>query len=475
LPYDYPTDVVFATTLFGRTISVIENAFEGAKRRDPRFPEPAQWVPQYTLEKVLHQRIGELTCVRVMSGVVFEGAQQTSAGVMATARDAETGGHLTIRGQYLVGADGARSRVREIIGAAMVGEHAYAHNYNVIVRVPELERDPPARRAIMYWLLNRSSPGVIAPLDRGGLWAFGMMLPPGAKDIDQTDVVRQVQTAIGRPLRVEIVTADLWAAHRLIADKYRDRRIFLAGDACHLHPPFGGYGMNLGVGDGVDLGWKLAGVLEGWADEGILASYEAERRPVHLRTIAEAVENYKTLSNHLLKDDLDDDTAAGEAARSALSEEIVAAKSREFKTLGVVLGSHYANSPINAEENTPLPDEHTSDYRPCARPGCLAPHAWLADGSSLYDHFGQGFSLLLLDEAGAPAAGEIASATKTRGVSLKLLDLCHTDLAQLYDAPLALIRPDQYVAWRGAYTDARALVDTIRGVETKTMMRRTAS
>src|SRR5262249_25657720 len=156
-------------------------------------PEPAQWVPQYTLEQVLHQRIGELASVHVMSGVVFESAEQTSAGVTATARDAETGELLTLRARYLVGADGARSRVRETIGAQMVGEHAYAYNYNVIVRVPELERDPPAQRAIMYWLLNRRSPGVIAPLDRGGLWAFGMMLPPGAKDIDETDVVRLVQ------------------------------------------------------------------------------------------------------------------------------------------------------------------------------------------------------------------------------------------------------------------------------------------
>jgi 2-polyprenyl-6-methoxyphenol hydroxylase-like FAD-dependent oxidoreductase len=465
LPYDYPTDVVFATTLFGRTISVIENASEGAKRRDPRFPEPAQWVPQYTLEKVLHQRIGELASVRMISGVTLEGAQQTSAGVTATARNTETGERLALRAQYLVGADGARSRVREIIGASMLGEEAYAYNYNVIVRIPELESDPPARRAIMYWLLNRRSPGVIAPLDRGGLWAFGMMLPPGVKNIDQADVVRLIQTAIGRPLDVGIMTADFWAAHRLIADKYQDRRIFLAGDACHLHPPFGGYGMNLGVGDAVDLGWKLAGVLEGWADEGILAAYEAERRPVHLRTIAEAVENYKTLSNHLLKDDLDNDTAAGEAARNALAGEIAMVKSREFKTLGVVLGSYYANSPINADEATPLPEEHTSDYRPCARPGCLAPHAWLEDGSSLYDHFGQDYSLLLLSQEGACAAGEISSATKTLGVPLKLLDLRHTALAQLYDAPLALIRPDQYVAWRGANTDARMLVDTIRGAK----------
>jgi hypothetical protein len=405
--------------------------------------------------------------------VTFESAEQTPAGVTATARDEKSEERLTMRSQYLVGADGARSRVRESIGAAMVGEHAYAYNYNVIVRVPELERDPPARRAIMYWLLNRRSPGVIAPLDSGGQWAFGMMLPPGAKDVDQADVVSLVQAAIGRPLHVEIVTSDLWAAHRLIADKYRDRRIFLAGDACHLHPPFGGYGMNLGVGDAVDLGWKLAAVLEGWADECILASYEAERRPVHLRTIAEAVENYKTLSNHLLKDDLENDTAAGEAARSALAKEIVAAKSREFKTLGVVLGSYYANSQINANEDTPLPDENTSDYRPCARPGCLAPHAWLADGSSLYDHFGQAYSLLLLSGQGASAADEIAGVMKATGVPLKLLDLRSTDLAQLYEAPLALIRPDQYVAWRGTATDARTLVDTIRGAQTKTMMRRT--
>jgi 2-polyprenyl-6-methoxyphenol hydroxylase-like FAD-dependent oxidoreductase len=259
LPYDYPTDVVFATTLFGRTLAVIENAFEGAKRRDPRFPEPAQWVPQYTVEKVLHERIARLPSVNVLSGAVLEDFTQSANSVTATVHALATDNRRTIRAEYIVGADGARSRVRGIIGAKMHGEHALAQHYNVILRIPELGRNPPSHRAIMYWLVNPESPSVMSPLDGGDTWAFGISPPGGVSEIPDEEIVRRVRAAIGRPVDVQFVERDAWAAHRLIADRYRDRRAFLAGDACHLHPPFGGYGMNLGIADGVDLGWKLAG------------------------------------------------------------------------------------------------------------------------------------------------------------------------------------------------------------------------
>ena len=177
LPPDYPTDVVFATTLFGRTLAVIENAFEGAKRRDPRFPEPAQWVPQYTVEQVLRERIARLPSVKLLLGTSLEDLAQSDAEVTATVSDEAAGTRDTIRAKYLVGADGARSRVREKIGAHMQGDHAFALNYNVILRIPELEQTPPAQRAIMYWLVNPGSPAVLGPLDRGGHWAFGVMLP----------------------------------------------------------------------------------------------------------------------------------------------------------------------------------------------------------------------------------------------------------------------------------------------------------
>jgi 2-polyprenyl-6-methoxyphenol hydroxylase-like FAD-dependent oxidoreductase len=463
LPYNYPTDIVFSTTLYGRTLAVIENAFAGRKCRDARFPEPAQWVPQYTVEQILHERIAELPSVRLMPGTSLEDASQSAEGITATVRDLDSGRRRTIAARYLVGADGAKSRVREVIGARMTGEHAFALNYNLILRIPELDRAPPERRAIMYWLINRESPGVLSPLDCNGEWAFITRLAPGVTAISDDEVIHRVHAAIGRPFPVEIVARDYWAAHRLIADRYRERRIFLAGDACHLHPPFGGYGMNLGIADGVDLGWKLAAALNGWGGDELLASYEDERRAVHLRTIAEAVENYRTLSDQLLKDDLDADDAAGDRARAAVAKEIIATKTREFDTLGVVLGSRYDASPIVVGDGSTPPVEHYANFEPSAHPGCLAPHAWLADGSSLYDHFGLGYTLLLLDESAMVLAREIETAAAHARVPLKLLDLRGAGFETLYAAPLALIRPDQFVAWRGVDADAAALIRTVSG------------
>ena len=256
----------------------------------------------------------------------------------------------------------------------------------------------------MYWLVNTRSPAVVGPMDRDGVWFYAIQLPPGVKDVPDDEMIRRVQDAVGRPVAVEIITRDIWAAHRLIADRYRERRIILAGDACHLHPPFGGYGMNLGIADGVDLGWKLAAVLRGWGGDGLLDAYEAERRPVHLRTIAEAVENYRTLSADLIKDSLEDATPAGEAARQAVGAEIVAAKTREFSTLGVVLGSRYEASPLVMDDGSAPPAEHYANYQPSAHPGCLAPHAWLDERTSLYDRFGPDYTLLVLADGAAPGS-----------------------------------------------------------------------
>ena len=463
LPYDYPTDVVFATTLYGRRLAIIENAFEGAKRRDPRFPEPAQWVPQYTVEKVLHQKVARLPSVRLMSGTALVDYTQAADAVTATVEDVGTNARQTIRAKFVVGADGSRSTVRGIMGAKMEGDHAFGSNYNVILRIPELEQDPPTPRAIMYWVVNPDGPGMLAPMDTGGLWAFSILLDPGVSTLADDELIRVARAAIGRPARMEIVERDFWAAHRLVADRYRDRRVFLAGDACHLHPPYGGYGMNLGITDSVDLGWKLEAVLRRWGGEGLLESYESERLDVHRRTIAEAVANYSTLSKHLLKDNLDADTPEGETVRTEIAAEIRARKTREFKTLGVVLGTRLKESPIIVGDGTAPPAEDYAQYTPSACPGCLAPHAWLADGASLYDRLGVGYTLLLLAESGAAFAARLEEAAKAAGMPLTVLDLRAEKLEGLYAAPLALVRPDQYVAWRGAGGDAAALIDSVRG------------
>jgi len=197
--------------------------------------------------------------------------------------------------------------------------------------------------------------------------------------------------------------------------------------------------MNMGIGDGVDLGWKLAAVLQGWGGPHLLASYEGERRPVHEYVMDEAVANHALLPKQMWRDGLEDATPSGEALRAQVGAEIKVAKIREFSTLGVVKGYHYSGSPIVADDGSAPPPRDFRKYQPSAHPGCIAPHVWLEDGSSLYDHFGQGFTLLATD----------GSAISPAATKFPLKILRQAGLRDLYGARYALIRPDQHVAWRG--------------------------
>jgi hypothetical protein len=180
--------------------------------------------------------------------------------------------------------------------------------------------------------------------------------------------------------------------------------------------------MNMGIGDAVDLGWKMAARVVGWGGDELLASYELERRKVHERTIAEALHNFGATSNQLVRPALEEPGLIGEATRREVADIIQASKLREFKTLGIVLGTRYENSPIIVADGSDPPTDHFMLYVPSAHPGCLAPHLWLSDGSSLYDHFGDGFTLLVTD--GEPeAADELVAAAAKRKVPVKVLAL----------------------------------------------------
>jgi hypothetical protein len=208
----------------------------------------------------------------------------------------------------------------------------------------------------------------------------------------------------------------------------------------------------------------MAARLSGWGGGDLLASYEQERRKVHVRTIAEAVANFETTSNQMVQPALEDPGPVGEATRREVSEIILATKVREFRTLGVILGMRYEDSPIVVSDGSAPPKDHFMLYLPSAHPGCLAPHLWLADGSSLYDHFGDDFTLLMADGAASDADAFLAKAKKL-GVPLKFLTLPDLRLRGRYEARFALIRPDQHVAWRGNAMpdDADGLIATVVG------------
>ncbi|WP_077038252.1 FAD-dependent monooxygenase, partial [Pelomonas sp. KK5] len=346
---DYPSTVVFATRLGGRELARFENAFYCAPQRDDRFAEHAQWVPQYEVEAALLSRVQELPSVSLRLGTALENFAQDAAGITA-----QLSGGETLHADYLVGADGARSTVRELLAIRMEGTSPLGHFHNIVFRSPGLAEKHALGPAVMYWLVNAEVPSVVAPLDSGDRWTFGCPLLGKSPDADPTPLIRAA-LGLGAALEIEILGRDVWTAHQLIATRYRAGRVFLAGDACHLHPPYGGHGMNMGIADAVDLGWKLAATLAGWGGPKLLDSYEAERRQVHRRVVDEAVVNLGRSSGSLFQPGLEDAGAAGDAVRAVVATEILAGKRQEFDSLGVVIGAHYEESPVLVREAADTP------------------------------------------------------------------------------------------------------------------------
>ena len=442
---DYPSHVVYVTRLGGPLIHRFEHALQCSPERDERYSEHGQWIPQYKLEAVLHDHAVSLPGVEVVYGQQFLGYEEDEAGLRI--RVGADDGERIVEAAYLIGADGARSAVRDAIGATMVGTYGLSRNYNTIFRAPGLAEAHRHGPGIMFVQVNDDVPGLIGPMDEGDLWYFMPTgLVPGVT-YTPDEAADAIRRSTGIDLPYEVLSSDEWVASRLLADRYRRGRVFLTGDACHLHPPFGGFGMNMGIADSVDLGWKIAGVLQGWGGPGLLDSYELERRPAHEYVLEESAANLAASPNALFRPELEDDTAEGAATRREVGEIVVAAKTPEFYALGVVLGYCYKGSPVIVDDGTGEQWTRSRDYRPSAAPGCLAPHRWLDGDTSLYDLFGEGYTLLALDpDAGQAAAGDEAAAT---GTPLKILEHDDPALRTLYGAALTLIRPDQHVAWRG--------------------------
>ena len=465
LPPDYPSDIVFATRMNGYTLARFENAFHCARTPSDLYSEPGQWVPQYTVEEVLRQHAAGLPGVEVRFNCRMDDMAQDRDGVTVAVEDARTGARSTVRASYVVGADGARSTVRALLGIGMEGEGALAPNLNMIFRAPALARMHDKGAAVMYWMVNRELPAYFGPLDTSGLWfLIAPRLPDGVDpgSLDPRDVVRR---SSGLNLDFEIVRADPWTAHCLIAERYGSGRVFLAGDACHLHPPSGGHGMNMGIADAADLGWKLAATLQGWGGPRLLETYEIERKPLHQRVIREAVENYELVGDRLARDGIEQSGPGGDRVREEVGKLILKGKLHEFHSLGVVLGGRYRDSPAIIPDGSQPPREQVAEYEPSACPGCLAPHFWMPDGSSLYDHFGIGFTLLAGQKAPPEEISRLERAASERGLPLKVVATGDAKFPALYQARFALVRPDQHVAWRGDRLpqDCLDLIDRARG------------
>ncbi|MFA6267345.1 MAG: FAD-dependent monooxygenase [Pseudolabrys sp.] len=466
IPEDVPRRVRFATSLFGGDIMLFENSFCAARRRDDRFSENAEWIPQYTIEKVLLEHVTRHPKATVKLRHKFVDFTQDADGVTARVTDLAGDKTFPIRARYLVGADGGRSPVRAQLGIAMQGQSGIASFVTLILKIPGLSADPALKPALMHWLVDPAAPCIMGPMDRDDTWFFNPSPKPGGPG-DDAEVLRDIRHMLGGHYEFTVLAKDLWTAHKLLADRYSDGRVFLAGDACHLHSPFGGHGMNFGIGDSVDLGWKLAATLQGWGGPGLLDSYEIERRPVHQRVLDSATENLGSLSAHFSSPELLEDSERGEAARHEAGRAVEKAKTPEFRSLGLVLGYSYAGSPIVAREANDPPQPNVVELRPSGYPGERAPHAWLADGRSIYDLFGLGFTLLVTGDATAQDIAAAKTEAARQGVPLEVATPGEARFNALYGARLVLIRPDQHIAWRGdKFDDFAAVLLMARGGKT---------
>jgi hypothetical protein len=250
---------------------------------------------------------------------------------------------------------------------------------------------------------------------------------------------------------------------KLVTAAYRHGRVFLAGDCAHQNTPTGGYGMNTGMGDAVDLGWKLAASVQRWAGAALLDSYDAERRPVALRNVEEATRNFQLRSFAAIPEIMEA-TPEGEAARKKLGHEILGNTGRELLSDGIAMGYRYDGSPVVCADGSTPPPSSVTEYAQTSFPGARAPHAILEEGRSTLDRFGKSFVLLRLGRD-APAAAPIEEAAKRRGVPLETAAIGDAAACAAYERKLVLVRPDGHVAWRGDVlpADAAAVVAKATG------------
>lgn len=430
--------------------------------------EPYQLISQYTLEPLLKSVAEKLPSVRVMYGCEFEQFQQDADVVATKVRTGD--GIREIRARFMVGCDGGASRVRKALGIQLRGEGDILRLRQALYRCDELfDRlplgDGPGKGRHYHVADGQSS--FLIMQDSTRHWTLHAQVENDAQ------MAGQFEKVVGTPVDYEMLYVGEWKQNLLLADRYGEGRVFLAGDAAHLVIPTGGLGMNTGVGDAIDLSWKLAAALEGWAGPNLLRSYEIERRQVGDRNVGAS--RYASLGRRkwrgLYTPEMEEDTPRAEGLRANLAAAANVEQRKTNEMIGAELGYRYVDSPVIWGEPGG-PEQLFRTYDPTAWTGVRLPHSRVAEGQSLQDLMGQGFTVLRLGRS-APNASPLVEAMRAYGAPVGLLELPDDRLRELYGRSLFLVRPDLHIAWRGNQlpTDSAALAAVATGRAVNEMAR----
>lgn len=474
LPADYPNDVVVRTRATGYELTRIpipcrSERYTSKHGPDTQWPtpEPPHRINQIFFEPILFQHAARMPHVTVISRARVDEISQAPDHVEARATDLDSGTTFTLECRYLIGCDGGRSGVRRQIGAKLMGDEVIQRVQSSYIRAPALLGFITPPRAWMSYLYNRERAGNLVAIDGKETWLLHNYLLPGEQDFESVDRDACLRGLLGvsADFQYELLAKEDWIGRRLVANKLRENRVFICGDAAHLWVPYAGYGMNAGIADAMNLSWLLAARLKGWAGEGILDAYERERLPITDQVSRFAMKHAEGAIRERtsLPPELEDDSPAGAAAREAVGEAAYTLNVQQFACAGLNFGYFYDASPIILYDGEAQPRYTMADYTPSTVPGCRAPHFWLADGRSVYDAMGPGYTLLRFDPA--VDATPLLRAAADVELPLTILDVSADERLPLYGHKLVLSRPDQHIAWRGdsVPVNARALVDVFRG------------
>ena len=464
-PRDYAQDNIYLTSLTGYELG--RERFPGIGQAPPpkESPQRRERCPQNMFDPILRAFAASQKNVALRYRTRLVSFTQNADLVTAVVENAETGAREEILARTIVGCDGARSLVRETLGIAMQGNPVLTYTTNVIFRCPHLLSLHDKGKAYRHIFIGPEGTwATIVAINGRDEWRFSIIGGSEQRDYTTDDIKAAIRRAVGRDFDFEILSVLPWVRRELVAERYRGGRGFIAGDAAHVMSPTGGFGMNTGIQDVVDLSWKLAAVIEGWGGDRLLDSYGIERQPIGTRNVTEASGNLRRMLSVPPHPDLLDDTPQGAATREKVGREFSETMRREWFTLGAHLGYRYENSPICWPDGTAAPPDDPRAYVPTARPGHRAPHAFLADGRSTLDLFGRGFVLLGFG-ADAAEAAPLLEAAKQRHLPLTFTAVAEPHIAALYERRFVLVRPDGHVAWRGDRMpeDALCVIDVVRG------------
>lgn len=447
---DNPFDVSWITRLNGHELHRFPYDGAAGVRRQMREQndgtqpsEPPMRVSQVIIEPVLKKAIEAHPLVDVRFGVAFEHFEETSEGVIAHVRNSD-GIESTVSGDWLVGCDGGGSRVREQMNIGLSGRARVSHRF-----ITHFRSD--ARHLLQRWgkaWHYQSNRGTLVAQNDHDVWTLLSRFPEGV-ELENVDPSALITDFVGEPIEHEVLVSNAWFPHLLVADSYGRGRVWLAGDSAHQYIPTGGYGMNTGIGDAFDIGWKLASIIQGFGDASLMESYEAERRPIGLANCEGSGRHndVRVAVSKVYSDLLLEETPAGEAARREAGEKIGALGNAENESFGLELGYSYDASGIVHTDPAAEISRDPLHYRPSTAPGVRLPSVYLADGSNMYEHIAPWFTLLCFEEE-CDGAG-MKAAAEALGVPLDVVRVDISGHEAIYKGPAVLVRPDQHIAWRG--------------------------